>query len=170
MADTKMIALIAYLQRLGTDLQATEDEAVDEIPFTDEQQKLYEKYDEILTYESVKAADVMAGKKIYGETCGKCHQLFDQGGNIGPALTSTQRWSTDYLLENIVAPSREILEAYKTEVVLTLDGIVITGVIAAEDDEILVLLTADQKRIEIYQEDIEERKTSKLSLMPEGPT
>ena len=168
MADTKLIALIAYLQRLGTDLQAAEEEAADEPPLTQSQQKLLDKLSEMLTYESIMSADVMAGKKIYGDTCGKCHQLFDEGGNIGPALTSTQRWSTEYLLENIVAPSREILEAYKTEVILTIDGIVVTGVIAAEDDEILVLHTADQKKVEIYQEDIEERKTSKLSLMPEG--
>jgi len=51
---------------------------------------------------------------------------------------------------------------------LTIDEIVVTGVIESEDDEILVLLTPDQKRVEIYQDDIEERKTSKLSLMPEG--
>ena len=168
MADTKLIALIAYLQRLGTDLQASETDVSDEPPLTEPQQKLLDKYKQLLTYESIKAADVVAGKKIYSDTCGKCHQLFDEGGNIGPALTSTQRWSTDYLLENIVAPSREILEAYKTEVVLTIDGVVVTGVIASEDDELLVLLTADQKRVEVYQEDIEERKTSKLSLMPEG--
>ena len=167
-ADTKMIALIAYLQRLGTDLQATEEKAKNELPLTASQQVLYKKYNDLLTYESIMAADVMAGKKIYANTCGKCHQLFEEGGNIGPALTSTQRWNKEYLLENIVAPSREILEAYKTEVVLTIDGVVVTGVIASEDDEILVLLTADQKRIEIFQEDIEERKTSKLSLMPEG--
>ena len=168
MADTKMVALIAYLQRLGTDLQATDEQASDEPPLTDEQQTLYDKYSQMLTYESIKAADVVIGKKIYGETCGKCHQLFNEGGNIGPALTSTQRWDTSYLLENIVAPSREVLEAYKTEVVVTIDGLVVTGVVASEDDEILVLMTADQKRVEIYQEDIEERKTSKLSLMPEG--
>ena len=83
-------------------------------------------------------------------------------------MTGTTRWDRDYLLENIVAPSREILEAYRTEVVLTIDEIVVTGVIESEDDEILVLLTPDQKRVEIYQDDIEERKTSKLSLMPEG--
>ena len=168
MADTKLIALVAYLQRLGTDLQTAEEEADDEPALTDDQQALFQKYDDMLSYESTMAADVMLGKKLYGETCGKCHQLFDDGRKVGPTLTSVQRWNTDYLLENIVAPSRKILEAYKTEVVSTIDGIVVKGVIAEENDEILVLLTADQKRVEIFQEDIEERKTSKLSLMPEG--
>ena len=166
--ETQLIALIAYIQRLGTDLQAAEETVDNKEPLTDAQQVTWDKYSQMLTYDSILAADVSVGKRVYADTCGKCHRLFDEGGNIGPALTATNRWNRDYLLENIVAPSREILEAYQTEIVLTIDEIVVTGVIVSEDDENLVLMTADQKRVEIYQDDIEERKTSKLSLMPEG--
>ena len=166
--ETQMVALIAYIQRLGTDLLAAGETVKDREPLTDQQQQVWEKYSDMLTYESIMAADVQDGRRVYANTCGKCHQLFDEGGKVGPDLTGTTRWDRDYLLENIVAPSREILEAYRTEVVLTIDEIVVTGVIESEDDEILVLLTPDQKRVEIYQDDIEERKTSKLSLMPEG--
>ena len=166
--ETQMVALIAYIQRLGTDLLAAEKTVVAREPLTDPQQQVWDKYNDMLTYESIVAADVHDGRRVYANTCGKCHQLFDEGGKVGPDLTGTTRWDRDYLLENIVAPSREILEAYRTEVVLTIDEIVVTGVIESEDDEILVLLTPDQKRVEIYQDDIEERKTSKLSLMPEG--
>ena len=166
--ETQTVALIAYIQRLGTDLLAAEETVEEREPLTDEQQQVWDKYSDMLTYESIVAADVHDGRRVYANTCGKCHQLFDEGGKVGPALTGTTRWDRDYLLENIVAPSREILEAYRTEVVLTIDEIVVTGVVESEDDEILVLLTPDQKRVEIYQDDIEERKTSKLSLMPEG--
>lgn len=166
--ETQAVALIAYIQRLGTDLLATEETIEDQDPLTAEQQQVWDKYSEMLTYDSIMAADINDGKRVYGITCGKCHQLFDEGGKVGPSLTGTNRWNRDYLLENIVAPSREILEAYRTEIVLTIDEIQVTGVIESEDDELLVLLTSDQKRVEIYQDDIEERKTSKLSLMPEG--
>ena len=166
--ETQTVALIAYIQRLGTDLLAAEETVEEREPLTDEQQQVWDKYSDMLTYESIVAADVHDGRRVYANTCGKCHQLFDEGGKVGPDLTGTTRWDRDYLLENIVAPSREILEAYRTEVVLTIDEIVVTGVIESEDDETLVLLTPDQKRVEIYQDDIEERKTSKLSLMPEG--
>ena len=166
--ETQVVALIAYLQRLGTDILATEEALPERAPYTPEQQQVWDKYSQMLTYDSIMAADVIDGKRVYADTCGKCHQLFDAGGQIGPSLTGTNRWNRDYLLDNIVAPSREIIEAYRTEVVLTIDEIVVTGVIESEDDEILVLLTPDQKRIEIYQDDIEERKTSKLSLMPAG--
>ncbi len=166
--ETQLIALIAYLQRIGTDLHAAEDEAGDARPLTASQEQAFAKYKEMLTFESIKAADLKAGQKIYNDNCGKCHQLFEVGGNVGPDLTATKRWNTDYLLENMIAPSREILEAYKTEVVVTIDGLVVTGVIAEEDEANLVLLTAEQKRIEILKDDIEERKTSELSIMPEG--
>ena len=166
--ETQMVALIAYVQRLGTDLLAAEETVEDREPLTEQQQQVWDKYSDMLTFETIMAADVHDGKRVYANTCGKCHQLFGEGGKVGPDLTGTTRWNRDYLLENIVAPSREILEAYRTEVVLTIDEIQVTGVIESEDDEILVLLTPDQKRVEIYQDDIEVRKTSKLSLMPEG--
>jgi cytochrome c oxidase cbb3-type subunit I/II len=166
--ETQLIALIAYLQRLGTDLHAAEDEASDKPPLTAEEEQAFSKYKEMLTFESVKAADAKAGQLVYSENCGKCHQLFEQGGNVGPDLTATQRWNTDYLLENMIAPSREILEAYKAEKVLTIDGLLVIGVVAEEDDEKLVLKTADKPRVEILQDDIEERETSTASLMPVG--
>ena len=166
--ETQMVALIAYIQRLGTDLLTADETVEDREPLTDPQQQVWDKYSEMLTYESIIAADIQDGRRVYASTCGKCHQLFDEGGKVGPDLTGTTRWDRDYLLDNIVAPSREILEAYQTEAVLTIDDILVTGVVESEDDEILVLLAPDQKRVEIYQDDIEERKTSKLSLMPEG--
>jgi len=51
---------------------------------------------------------------------------------------------------------------------LTLDGDLLTGIVAEEDEERLILKTADNPRVEILIEDIEERKTSELSLMPTG--
>ena len=164
----QVIALIAYLQRLGTDLQAAAETETKEIQLSPAEQESIEKYKQLLTSEALAAADVMNGKKIYSENCGKCHQLFGAGGNIGPDLTSTQRYSLDYLLTNIVAPSSEILAAYKTETFLTIDGEVISGVVAEENDEIVVVTTSDAKRVEIFQEDVEGRKPSKLSVMPAG--
>ena len=166
--ETQVIALIAYLQRLGTDLYAEEESADSGPQLSAEEQELFAKYKEMLTPESIKAADVVKGREIYKTTCGMCHELFGEGGDVGPSLTSAQRWDLDMLLTNSVAPSLEILEAYQTEIILTIDGEVFTGVVAKEDDEILVMKTADNPRVEILQDDIEERKKSDLSLMPAG--
>ncbi len=166
--ETKIVALIAYLDRIGTDLYATEesDEAVPEL--SEKEQAQLNKYKDMLTHESIMAADAIKGREIFNKTCGSCHQLFGEGGEVGPSLTETRRWDLDFLLTNSVAPSQVVLETYQTEIVLTIDGQMYTGVIAKEDDEMLILKTADEPRVEILKEDIEERKTSDLSLMPTG--
>jgi len=52
--------------------------------------------------------------------------------------------------------------------VLTTDGRLINGVVAEEDGTKLVLKTAEQPRVVIAKEDIEQRKTSDKSIMPDG--
>ena len=166
--ETRVIALIAYLQRLGTDLYATEDKDEAASKLSQQEEAQIDKYKNLLTRESLATADVVEGRKIFNKTCGACHQLFGEGGEVGPSLTETKRWSLDFLLTNSVAPSQKVLATYQTEIVLTADGELLTGVIAEEDDEKLILKTAEKPRVEILKEDIDERKKSDLSLMPTG--
>ncbi|MCL4136557.1 UNVERIFIED_CONTAM: hypothetical protein GTU68_025357 [Idotea baltica] len=168
LGKTQMVALIAYMQRLGTDLYATEETDVAASKLTQEEVAQIDKYKHLLTRESIDLADAIEGQKIFNKTCGTCHQLFGEGGDVGPNLTETRRWSMDFLLTNSVAPSLEVLEAYQTERVLTIDGLFVTGVVAEEDDETIVLKTADNQRVEIFIDDIEEQLKSDLSLMPTG--
>lgn len=167
---TQVIALIAYLQRLGTDLFATEetDEKAAVPMLSDEEDVLLAKYKDMLSSEAIANADASRGRAVFIKTCGVCHELFDDGGKFGPNLTGAKRSSLNYLLINIVAPSLEVPDAYKNEVILTIDGEQFSGAIVEEDEEMVVLQTAEKPRVEIYQEDIEDRKTSKLSLMPAG--
>ena len=59
--ETQTVALIAYIQRLGTDLLAAEETVEEREPLTDEQQQVWDKYSDMLTYESIVAADVHDG-------------------------------------------------------------------------------------------------------------
>ena len=52
--------------------------------------------------------------------------------------------------------------------VVTDDGRLINGVVDEEDESKLVLKTAEQPRVVIAKADIEERKNSEKSIMPEG--
>ena len=108
------------------------------------------------------------GKRVFAETCGKCHEMFGEGEKVGPDLTSTQRYNLDYLLRNVVAPSLEVPEAYKTEVFMTIAGEMITGVVTREDPEKVVVVIEDGSKKEILIDDIEGRKQSRLSVMPAG--
>jgi putative heme-binding domain-containing protein len=94
--------------------------------------------------------------------------MYGSGGSVGPDLTGSNRANLDYFLLNSVAPSADVPEGYRTQVVQTVDGRILTGVLAEEDSKRIVLKTVDQPRVVIAKDDIEARKVSEKSMMPEG--
>ncbi len=108
------------------------------------------------------------GKKLFLASCGKCHQLFGQGGQVGPDLTTFKRDDIANLLLHIVNPSAEIREGYETLLVSTKDGRVVTGFLVEKDNRVLVLRGADGQTISLRQDQVEELLSQRKSLMPEG--
>ncbi|MDR3635299.1 MAG: c-type cytochrome [Isosphaeraceae bacterium] len=109
-----------------------------------------------------------AGKVLFKNTCAKCHKLFDQGGQVGPDLTTYQRTDVANMLVNVVNPSAEIREGFETLAVATNDGRLLTGTLVEKDNQILVLRGADGQNVTIRQDQIDEMAPQKKSLMPEG--
>ena len=114
-----------------------------------------------------KPGDPYRGKKIYRTQCGRCHQLFDDGGGIGPDLTGYQRDQLKTLLRNIIAPSLEIREGYQTVVLILDDDSTATGFIESETEDQLVLKGLDGQPQTIEKSAILTRKQQSLSIMPE---
>ena len=112
--------------------------------------------------------DPYKGKKLYREMCGRCHQLFDDGGKVGPDLTGYQRDQLGTLLRNIVGPSLEIREGYQMVRILTSDSLVLTGFIESEQPDQIVLRNTDGQSVTLERSDIEQLEPQVLSLMPEG--
>ena len=120
-----------------------------------------------LTAERIAAADLVAGKAIYLQQCASCHQLYGDGQPIGPNLTGSDRHNLDYLLGNIFDPSSVVPAAYRMSVLLLDDGRVLTGVVTAENENVVTLQM--QKQVEqVDKELIVQRRLSQLSLMPDG--
>jgi len=113
------------------------------------------------------SGDPYAGKKHYNKTCAKCHRLFEEGADIGPNLTSYQRDNLESMLLNVVNPSAEIREGFGTYNVFTADGRVLSGFLADQDKQLIVLRTADGQRQFLQRDQIEEMKPSPRSIMPE---
>ncbi len=129
-----------------------------------------EMYAQIRHYkEVILAADgnPYEGKRLFEQTCGKCHRLFDEGGEIGPDLTSFQRRDLDRILLNVVNPSAEIREGYETYLVLTEDGRTLSGFIEDQDRQIVILKDAEGQRHVLPKDEIEEMVQLKRSVMPE---
>jgi len=101
--------------------------------------------------------------------CVKCHRIGDQGERIGPELTGVgSRFSRIHLVESILQPSRTIAPSYQAMTVLLADGLSVTGVVLAENDEQLTLADNQGKKHVLEKSEIEARQPQSTSVMPEG--
>ena len=116
---------------------------------------------------SLGSADRSAGRALFAKNCQQCHQLFDQGGGVGPNLTGAQRSNLDYWLGNIVDPSAEISAAYRATQILTDDGRVLVGLVTSRS-RLAVTLVAAERTWEIPVDDIEVQRVLDQSPMPDG--
>ncbi len=134
---------------------------------SEDKAKVIAKYKTLLSAKPAKAPDPMLGRAVYAKTCGSCHLLFGVGGNVGPDLTGSNRADLDYVLSNVLDPSALIGKDYQAHVLALTDGRVLTGLIRAEDKDAVTLVTANDTVI-VPKGEIEERKMSDQSMMPEG--
>ena len=114
------------------------------------------------------AGNPYKGKHLFVEHCGKCHVLFQDGGRIGPDLTSYQRDDLHGMLLNIVNPSLEIREGYENVVLFTDDGRSLNGFVTDHDAQVVVLKGADGQSVIIPRDEIDEMQAIPRSIMPEG--
>jgi putative heme-binding domain-containing protein len=119
----------------------------------------------------LKDGDYVRGEKVFFEKaqCLTCHQVWGNGGRVGPDLTSigSIRSGRD-ILESIVLPSSTIAQGYDTLVVTTKDAESYTGVRVGKSDDPLVLRVASGAEVTLHANQIERLEPSKLSVMPEG--
>ena len=127
-------------------------------------QSLIEKYSTVLAG----AGDPYPGKKLYMQSCGKCHTLHAVGGRIGPDLTTYKRDDVRQMLLHIVNPSAEIREGFETQIAFLNDGRVVTGFLVEQDPQTLSLRSPDGQTISLERTEIDELVKSRKSLMPEG--
>ncbi len=113
------------------------------------------------------APDREVGRAIFAKTCQQCHTLFGTGGKVGPDITGANRANLDYLLSNIVDPSAVMAKDYQPTILVTTSGRVITGIIKQASGPGLIAVQTPEQLIEMPESDIEERKLSDKSMMPD---
>ena len=116
------------------------------------------------------------GAKVFSEAlCINCHRFENRGTFVGPDLTSVgRRFSRKDILASILRPSDVISEKYQSVQIVTSDGKTYTGQIALGGDyrSTKLRLATDPnqplKTIEIDKSDIETKRPSPVSWMPNG--
>ncbi len=117
--------------------------------------------------------DSTSGQRLFQQQavtrCLVCHRVNRSGGDIGPNLSSIGgKFDRPHLIESLLQPSEQIVEGYRVTHLALEDGKVLSGIIKSESETSVQLVDGEAKWHRVSIDEIEERKTSSVSLMPEG--
>jgi putative heme-binding domain-containing protein len=121
--------------------------------------------------------DFATGKQLFATLgCVQCHNLSKSNPGVaqgvGPNIDDTvtkYKHDASAVLAEILESSRNIDEKYRQVIVALEDGTTRTGVVAAEDETKLTLVSGTPpKKLEIPKQSIDARVESAVSIMPSG--
>ncbi len=110
--------------------------------------------------------DLAQGAVVFQKHCAVCHRIGQQGAKIGPNLDGVGIRGAERLLEDVLDPNSNVDQAFRTTQIVSTDGRIITGLALREEGQVIVLADAQGKEIRLAREEIDQRTTSPLSLMP----
>jgi putative heme-binding domain-containing protein len=132
-----------------------------------DKKELIEKIKKQLDAATLAKANLSQGRVLFTAICSACHQMYGQGGKIGPDLTGSGRANIDYLLENIADPSGVVSADYRMSLLTLKDGRTLSGVITGTSDKTVSLRTLAET-MTLEKSEITKTDTSPVSMMPEG--
>lgn len=112
--------------------------------------------------------DPAKGKMTFQKICATCHRLENVGHEIGANLATIKNRGAEAILLNVLDPNREVNPQYVNYLVVMNDGRTLTGMIAAETANSVTLKRAENMTDTVLRINIEELRSSGLSIMPEG--
>ncbi len=130
-----------------------------------ERKKVLEQYQAALRLKG----DTRKGQEVFRKNCATCHRLAGVGVEVGPNIADVERTRTaEQLLTDILNPNAAIDANYINYQVTLKNGKVLTGLIAAETAASLTLKRAENHSDTVLRQDIDEVRSTGVSLMPEG--
>ena len=117
--------------------------------------------------------DQPRGREVFARHCANCHRTATPGAeplghSVGPDLAEAADRPIERLLLDIVEPNRAVESRYEATAVVTDDGVVLEGILAANTPESIVLIRPGGERTQLPRERIESVRGTARSLMPEG--
>jgi putative membrane-bound dehydrogenase-like protein len=127
-------------------------------------QKVLDEYQKSLTL----AGDAGRGRDLFAKHCAACHRIENLGHAVGPDLAMVANRTPQYLLTELLDPSRNVDSRYVEYVAATKNGQVFTGLLASETSTSVTLRGQEGKEQILLRADLEALQTTGKSLMPEG--
>src|SRR5947207_6817807 len=117
--------------------------------------------------------DVSHGKTLFFDeqrlACSRCHTVDGTSGRAGPDLmTIGDKFGRRDLVDSIISPSATIAVGYGTTVIKTKSGEVFDGIIKEANDDGVAIMQIDGALLKFAAKDIASRRTTEISMMPEG--
>jgi putative membrane-bound dehydrogenase-like protein len=111
--------------------------------------------------------DAQRGQKVFRENCSECHKIGNFGYEVGPDLLSVVTRPKEALLNDILIPSQNIEDGYEEYLIDTIDGRMITGVIANQTATSITLRRAKGEQDTVPRSAIASLRSLNVSPMPD---
>lgn len=116
----------------------------------------------------VAEGDATRGEAVFERECATCHRLGGKGHEVGPDLTERASAQREELLVDILDPNRSLQSNFVNYRLDTVDGSVVTGILARETPQSVTLRRGEGIEDVVPRSDINTLTSMGLSLMPEG--
>jgi putative heme-binding domain-containing protein len=127
-------------------------------------------FDDVVTRASKEKGDAVLGSRLFlKQNCIACHTVSKDEPVKGPFLGDvTARYKRAELIESILRPSAKIAQGFETHVFTMTDGKIVTGFVVRESGDEVEIRDVSGLSSVLKKKDIDERRQSKESVMPEG--
>jgi putative heme-binding domain-containing protein len=150
------VASVEVRQRLADILAQLPEETVETDKLISERRKLL----------SERTGVVEAGRELFRKNCQICHQVAGEGRQVGPNLDGVASRGVQRLVEDILAPSRNVDVAFRTTTIVTKDGQALSGLLKELSDERISMTDSQGREVIMPSADLDERRISASSPMP----
>lgn len=119
------------------------------------------------------SGDARRGRELFFHEkltkCSVCHKINASGRETGPDLSVIGgKFDRPHLIESLLEPSRQIVEGFRTTVCVLNNGRIVSGVVKDRTEISISLIDVDGKIQILPLAEIDERRESDISLMPDG--
>jgi len=129
-----------------------------------DRQKVLQQYQVVLNMKS----DPKRGRLVFQKNCANCHRIGDLGVNVAPDISDSRTKQPAQILADVLQPNRAIDNNYVGYNVITSDGRVLSGILTSETATTITLKQPEGKSVTLLRSEIDEIRSSGVSLMPEG--
>ena len=112
------------------------------------------------------SGNAAAGAELFKKNCSICHQVASEGKKVGPNLDGIGNRGLDRVVEDVLAPNRNVDINFRTTTIVTNDGRALSGLVRDLEGERISIVDSQGRETQLAASEIDDRIQSALSPMP----